>query len=499
MNQKKFNQTFTQVLSKFKNQGRIHATLGAPNGDLYYYDLSGNIVPDLIWASLSDTSVRAVRNKHVLVQSGLHVVLEYASDGVLEVIEEDSSLSRPFSGNRNFNIPNHAWAHGLFGPDALYIDGLQLKPLQPHPNFPSDMNLVVSEYSYYFGGSNQYLAETLIDLSSYFAAIGGGAQNFVVIAIDPATATINVYNGFGATPFVPSIYSVPFTPGDVATIDCGTDKRICAVRLYSGQTQITWADIFLDLRNSAGFTETADVSDLNSLSDTVIASPAQGDVLTRGASNWFNQSIGTNEVVMRAGSGNVDGLAMSASTILARLASGDIIAATISQIKTLLAITNSDLPSPVLFDHYADVGNSGTSETDLYGDTIAANTLAADGDKLKAFYAGITVASATATRQIRAYFAGTLIYDSGALSFGSSGDWLVEINIIRSSSTSVRCVVSFSTTGATISAYTNVIVLTGLTLSATNILKITGQAAGVGAATNDIVAQLGSIRKESAA
>jgi hypothetical protein len=41
-----------------------------------------------------------------------------------------------------------------------------------------------------------------------------------------------------------------------------------------------------------------------------------------------------------------------------------------------------------------------------------------------------------------------------------------------------------------ISTYTRI---TGLTLSNTNILKITGEAAGVGAATDDIVAKLSSV------
>ena len=36
--------------------------------------------------------------------------------------------------------------------------------------------------------------------------------------------------------------------------------------------------------------------------------------------------------------------------------------------------------------------------------------------------------------------------------------------------------------------------LTGLTLSNTAVLKVTGQAAGVGAATNDIVAKLGWVQ-----
>lgn len=84
----------------------------------------------------------------------------------------------------------------------------------------------------------------------------------------------------------------------------------------------------------------------------------------------------------------------------------------------------------LLFDHFADSGNVTTGETDLFSDTIAANQLGSNGSKLSSQYGGIYVSSGTASR------------------------------------------------------------VTGLTLSGTNILKITGQAAGVGAATNDIVAKL---------
>jgi hypothetical protein len=65
--------------------------------------------------------------------------------------------------------------------------------------------------------------------------------------------------------------------------------------------------------------------------------------------------------------------------------------------------------------------------------------------------------------------------------------------LIRVSATVIRYMISFATEGAALAAYTAVGELTGLTLSNTNILKITGQAAGIGAATNDIVAKLGTL------
>lgn len=161
------------------------------------------------------------------------------------------------------------------------------------------------------------------------------------------------------------------------------------------------------------------------------------------------------------------------------------------------ALTIADLPANAkahpLFDHYADQGNGTTVETDLYSDTIAAGQLANNGDKLEIEYGGIFVSSATATREVKIYFAGTAIFDTGALTLSLSSAWTAFAKIIRVSATVVRYMVSFTTEGAALAAYTAVGELTGLTLSGTTVLKITGQAAGVGAATNDIVAKLGSV------
>lgn len=142
-----------------------------------------------------------------------------------------------------------------------------------------------------------------------------------------------------------------------------------------------------------------------------------------------------------------------------------------------------------LFTHFADAGNTGTTETDLYSDTLAASQLAANGDRVDAEYGLTLVNSATATRQIRVYFAGTLIFDTGALTLSASSSVAVYVSVMRVNGTTVRYTVAANTTAASTAAYATVGEITGLTLSATNILKITGTAAGVGAATNDIVAK----------
>ncbi len=147
-----------------------------------------------------------------------------------------------------------------------------------------------------------------------------------------------------------------------------------------------------------------------------------------------------------------------------------------------------------IFDHHADVGNVGTGEDDLYSDTVIAGQLATNDDKIFAEYGGVVVSSATATREIKAYFGGTMIFDTGVLTFASlSAAWTLKILIIRVSSSVVRYECTFATEGTTLGDYTSAGEVTGLTLSSTNVLKITGEAASTGAATNDIVAKLGTV------
>lgn len=152
-----------------------------------------------------------------------------------------------------------------------------------------------------------------------------------------------------------------------------------------------------------------------------------------------------------------------------------------------------------LFTHTADVGNSGTSETDLYSDTLAAGQFATDGDIVDTQYGGTFVSSATATRQVKVYFGGTVIFDSGTLTLSASSAWTVYVSLFRVSASVVRYMVSLTTQGAALSAYTAVGEVTGLTLTNTQILKITGQAAGVGAASNDIVAKISCVEFKAVA
>jgi hypothetical protein len=166
----------------------------------------------------------------------------------------------------------------------------------------------------------------------------------------------------------------------------------------------------------------------------------------------------------------------------------------------LLAGTSATIAKAggTIFNHFADAGNTSTTETDLYSDSIPASALGTNGDKLEATYGCIFVNS-TSTKQLKLYFGGTAIFDTGALTISASSEISLEALIIRVSSTVVRYVIRASTTGASTGSYSAVGELTGLTLSNANTLKITGTAAGVGAATNDIVAKASTVDWKSAA
>lgn len=148
--------------------------------------------------------------------------------------------------------------------------------------------------------------------------------------------------------------------------------------------------------------------------------------------------------------------------------------------------------SSTVADFYADVGNVGTGEDDLFTKTLPASTLSANGVKLFVEVGGIFVGSATATRQLKLFFGGTAIFTSGALAISAAASWALRAMIIRVSVTTIRYAVTLETQNAPLAAYTTVGELGSLTLGTTQIVKVTGEAAGVGAATDDIVARLGS-------
>ena len=128
----------------------------------------------------------------------------------------------------------------------------------------------------------------------------------------------------------------------------------------------------------------------------------------------------------------------------------------------------------------------------MYSDTLAASTWLDNGDKVMTEYAVTLAAHATATRRVRAYVAGTAVVDSGTLTFPSGGTLDVWITAIRESSSVVRVRAELIVAGITLQPIVTYTRITGLTLTNTQIVKITGVAAGAGAAPGDITAVIGA-------
>ena len=161
-----------------------------------------------------------------------------------------------------------------------------------------------------------------------------------------------------------------------------------------------------------------------------------------------------------------------------------------------------------LGDLFADVpcGTTGV-ETILYSVTIPASGLGTNGDKIQSWLSGVTVAHATATRQIRVYFgplnsaSDTKIYDSTAQATPTTANnWDLHMRAIRVSSTVVRTNVTMvdsqNLTTWPESQYTSV-TPTGTTTVAL-FFTVTGTCAATGAAAADIVAKMGSAEWKSA-
>jgi hypothetical protein len=148
-----------------------------------------------------------------------------------------------------------------------------------------------------------------------------------------------------------------------------------------------------------------------------------------------------------------------------------------------------------VFNDFTDTSTTSTdgTENDLYSYTTVANTFAINGDSLHQVEHVQFVASATAARRFKKYFAGTLIWDSGALTLTLGGDFWVETTVIRQTSTSVRVSVNVVTTSASSVPYTTFTAITGLTLTGTNVLKTTGIASGTGAASGDITNKMSKV------
>lgn len=147
-----------------------------------------------------------------------------------------------------------------------------------------------------------------------------------------------------------------------------------------------------------------------------------------------------------------------------------------------------------LKEYFTDSGNVLGAETDLYSYSTEANLFSTNGDTIYFAYTVSIIGAAVPTKQVRIYFAGTLIFDTTALVFATNETLVLSCYGIRKDANTVRFTVTASfNTGVAIpkSTYTQV---GGLTLTAANILKITGDSVGAGANSNDVTALEGYVK-----
>lgn len=154
-----------------------------------------------------------------------------------------------------------------------------------------------------------------------------------------------------------------------------------------------------------------------------------------------------------------------------------------------------------IFDDFADTATThvdGTFDV-LCTHTTVANTLAINGDKIEFDCTLKVVGHAISTDQIKVLFAGIEIFDSTALNFAVGATIRIVGQIMRASATTCRAIVSFLPAGsATILGFEQIIytpeaTLTGLTLTATNILLIKAAATGTNSASGDVTLVMNSV------
>jgi hypothetical protein len=132
------------------------------------------------------------------------------------------------------------------------------------------------------------------------------------------------------------------------------------------------------------------------------------------------------------------------------------------------------------------VSNTGTGETDLVTHTLSAGLFAFDGGCLHYHVGGNYTGHATATQRIRAYLGGSVMLDTGALAVTNLSSWSLDIYMVRGSSSVIVYDAILITDGTAARIYQSTSNIGSLTLSGTLTLKVTGQAAGVGATSSQV-------------
>lgn len=199
----------------------------------------------------------------------------------------------------------------------------------------------------------------------------------------------------------------------------------------------------------------------NSITDTYIAS----------ASTWNAKQAA---LVSATNIKTINGLSV--------LGSGNLTIASANGASTLL----SSLVTPTF--------NSGSSITNLYSDTTAANTLTQDGDMIDGNAVIAIAGEPTGTYSITMEFGGKLIAEFGPTGNTTNSSSTMSYNFYRTGTTTAICTTTYTSTLGSI-IQTDVEYVTGLDFTISNILKITG--VSTTGATNDLTLHTAFFRLNS--
>lgn len=225
--------------------------LGRSDGVLFFTDAAGVVHQDRVWArvgggdSPSEAVVRIISTPR---QLNLPVIIGIRN-GQPTVIRGDTERAVVLTGGRPFaNVAEHASSHGRTANDPLYIAGPAFLPLMAVPSNPLAMTVTVQQGFYRYQGTEKVFTTTTGASLAAHVPASQNQQKFVVLSLDRSTNALTVTAGttvsslFGAIPFDAAAV--------LAIVDDLNDAHypIAAIRFYYGQTRITAADIFMDLR-----------------------------------------------------------------------------------------------------------------------------------------------------------------------------------------------------------------------------------------------------------
>lgn len=273
----------------------------------------------------------------------------------------------------------------------------------------------------------------------------------------------------------------------------GSSGASASLRLVCDRTLTSW---FTTNRSSASSAYTAPDA-------TCLYADGLGGVIycnynASGAGHHFRVGTGTTDILGVSQTTQNILVTQSATGVIGQVVKG--IASRTAALVQLQTSAGGSLGNVggSIADDYTSVSTTHTDGTadDLFSKTLVANTFANNGDAVRWRVFLSIVGHATATRRIKVVFAGTTILDTTALTAAATCVAVIDVLLERVSSTVVRYGVTVTAPGLSATVAPAAGEVTGLTLTATNVLKVTGTAADTGAASGDIVAYLGKMFRD---